>query len=546
MGKRHASIRRAAPAIAVAFAAGLGLWPMAGSSGAQAQPAGNAGTTCRDTSRFDPAAHAGWPGWSPTLANTRFQTAAQAGLGADEIKRLELKWAFGFPATSSARGMLTVAGGRLFVGSNDGTVYALDTRTGCTAWAFKAKASVRSAVVIGRAAPGGELLAFFGDGRSNVYAVHAATGAQVWTRSVDEHPASHVTGAPALHEGRLYVPVASLEEVQGMNAKYECCTFRGSVVALDAATGGLVWKTYTIDAEPRALGKNRGGSTRYGPSGAGVWASPTVDTKRRRLYAATGNMYTEPQQPTSDAVVAFELDTGRIAWTMQATPKDVFVVGCNSPNAANCPPADDLGPDFDFGNPPMLVTLAGGREAIVIGQKSGVGFALDPDRRGAILWQYRAGQGSPLGGMEFGSAADAERAYFPVADPGRPTAGELHAVRLDTGARVWQATPRPVLCGTPTFGCSPAILAAITATPAAVFAGALDGGIRAYAVADGSLLWEFDTNREFTTVNQVAARGASINGPGPIVAGGMLFVNSGYGVLGGRPGNVLLAFGVGK
>lgn len=483
-----------------------------------------------------------WTGWSPTTTNTRFQTAPAAGLSVDQIARLKLRWAFGFPDASSARSLPTVHAQRLYVGSQDGTVHALHARTGCTYWTFKARAGVRTPIVVGTGSTAkSPVTLYFGDGRSTVYALNAATGALLWSRSVDDHPAARLTGAPALHGDRLYVPVASVEEGQGNNPKYECCTFRGSIVALNTATGALVWKTYTIDAEPRPIGTNRGGSTRFGPSGAGIWAPPTIDAKRKRLYAATGNMYTEPQQKTSDAVIAFDLDTGRIDWVAQVTPNDVFVVGCNQPNPANCPVGDDLGPDFDFGNAPMLVN-AGTRDLIVLGQKSGVGFALDPDKQGAIVWQYRAGKGSALGGMEFGSAADAERVYFPVADGNQPTAGELHAVRLASGERAWMTPPRPVLCGERGRGCTPAILGAITVIPGAVFAGAMDGGLRAYSTADGALLWEFNTNGDFPTVNGVKASGASINGPGPVVAGGMVFVNSGYGTLGGRPGNVLLAF----
>lgn len=497
---------------------------------------------CAETPAFRPLDTPRWTGWSPTTANTRFQPADQAGLAPASIARLKLKWAFGFPNATSANALPTVAGGRVFVGGPDGFVFALDATRGCTIWAFKARAGVRSPIVIDTTSRD-VTRAYFGDVRATVYAVNAATGDLLWSRPVDDHPAARVTGSPALHQGRLYVPVASIEEAQGNNPTYDCCTFRGSIVALNASTGALIWKTYTIDAEPRPIGKNRGGSTRFGPAGAGIWASPTIDPKRGLLYAATGNMYTEPQQKTSDAVIAFALETGTIAWVAQVTPNDVFVVGCNQPNPANCPVGDDLGPDFDFGNAPMLVTRNDGRDLIVIGQKSGMGFALDPDNRGSIVWQYRAGKGSALGGMEWGSAADGERAYFPVADGNQPTAGELHAVRLSTGERTWLASARPLLCGERGRGCSPALLAAITVVPGAVFAGSMDGGVRAYSTTDGALLWEFDTNREFETVNAVKARGASINGPGPIVAGGMVFVNSGYGALGGRPGNVLLAFG---
>jgi polyvinyl alcohol dehydrogenase (cytochrome) len=514
---------------------------------------------CSSTPSFDPSFGPQWSGWSPDLGNTRFQSASQAGLTADQVSRLTLKWAFGFPNATSARALPTVAGGRLFVGSQSGLVYALDAKSGCTIWTFQAKAGVRSGITIGRyhsAGPspadsrsGVNYAAYFGDGKSNAYALDAATGEPIWTRNLEEHSSSHVTGTPALYGDRVYVPIASGEEGQGNNAKYECCTFRGSLVALDAATGSLVWKTYTIASEAKPIGKNASGTTRWGPSGAGIWSAPTIDARRHLIYAATGNMYTEPQQPTSDAIVAFDLDSGAIKWVSQVTPEDVFVVGCNRPDAANCPKDVGLGPDFDFGQAPMLTKLPSGKDVLVAGQKSGVGWALDPDNRGAVLWQYRAGKGSALGGMEFGSAVDAEQAYFAVSDTLGPAPGGLHAVKLADGARAWYAPPPPPKCAPPLGtmsgrGCNAALLGAITVIPGVVFTGSNDGAIRGYSTNDGSLVWEYDTNRSFDTVNGVPAKGASINGPGPIVVGGMVYINSGYGALGGRPGNVLLAFGV--
>jgi polyvinyl alcohol dehydrogenase (cytochrome) len=503
---------------------------------------------CSSTSTapsFDPSTGPRWTAWSPDLGNTRFQSAAQAGLTADQVSKLVLKWAFGFPNATSARALPTVAGGRLFVGSQSGLVYALDAKSGCTIWTFQAKAGVRSGITIGTRPNATTFAAYFGDGRSNAYALDAATGELLWTRNLEDHPSSHVTGTPALYQDRLYVPIASGEEGQGNNPKYECCTFRGSLVALDAATGSLVWKTYTIANEAKPIGKNASGTTRWGPSGAGIWSAPTIDPARHLVYAATGNMYTEPQQPTSDAIVAFDLDTGAIKWIAQVTPEDVFVVGCNRPDAANCPKDVAVGPDFDFGQAPMLVKLPNNRDVLVAGQKSGVGWALDPDNRGAVLWQYRAGKGSALGGMEFGSAVDAEQAYFAVSDTLGPAPGGLHAVKLIDGSRAWYAAPPPLRC-TPAAGrgCNAALLGAITVIPGVVFTGSNDGGVRAYATKDGSLVWEYDTNRSFDTVNGVPAKGASINGPGPVVVGGMLYINSGYGALGGRPGNVLLAFGL--
>jgi polyvinyl alcohol dehydrogenase (cytochrome) len=498
---------------------------------------------CANPAPFDPTQGASWNGWGPDSSNARFQSAAQAGLTAENTPKLKLKWALGFPNANTARAQPTIAGGRVFVGSQDGTVYSLDARTGCTIWTFKAKSGVRTAIVLG-ARSGASTPIYFGDGRANVYALNASTGTQLWTQNVETHPSSHITGAPALYQNRLYVPVASGEEGQGNNKDYECCTFRGSVVALNIANGNVVWKTYTIPTEPRTLGRNAGGAVRWGPSGAGVWGAPAIDAKRHAVYAATGNMYTEPQTGSSDAVMAFDMDNGKLLWISQVLQKDVFVVGCNQPNPANCPSSDNLGPDFDFGNPPMLVTTPAGRDLIVIGQKSAVGWALDPDKKGEVVWEYHVGKGSALGGMEFGSATDGVNAYFPVNDAGQPTAGEVHAVALETGAAAWKASPRPVLCGERSRGCSPGIEAAATVIPGVLFIGAMDGGLRAYSTKDGSILWEFNTNIDFTTVNGVAAKGASINGAGAAVANGMLFVNSGYGALGGRPGNVLLAFGV--
>jgi polyvinyl alcohol dehydrogenase (cytochrome) len=479
-----------------------------------------------------------WSGWGNGVANTRFQSGAAAALTPERVRGLTLAWALGFPDATHAWAQPTVTGGRLFVGSQNGTVYALDAKTGCIHWTFSAAGGVRTAIAIGPAS-NGVRRAYFGDTNATVYALDAETGREIWRRRVDDHPLGRVTGSPTLFEGRLYVPTSSYEEVDTASPDYECCTFRGSLSALDAATGAVIWKTYT-SGEPTRRGTSSTGRPLWGPSGSAIWSAPTVDAARRVVYAATGNTYSEPAEPTSDAVIAFDLATGRIRWTRQVTPNDVYIGGCKSGSGnPNC--AEVVGPDFDFGNAPILTTTRAGRDLIVIGQKSGVGFAMDPDREGQIVWQYRAGQGSALGGMEYGSAVDADRAYFPVSDVSTANPGGLHAVDLSTGARVWYAAPPAPACGTGR-GCNGAQAAAITVIPGVVFSGSNDGALRAYATADGAILWTFDTNREFLTVNGVPGRGASIMGPGPAVAGGMVYVNSGYGSHGGRAGNVLLAF----
>ncbi len=490
----------------------------------------------------DPAKLPQWNGWGNGPDNARFQPATAAGLTAQRVPKLTLKWAFGIPGATSVSAQPTVFAGRLFLGSETGVVYALDAATGCAYWQFKADAGVRSAISVGPIAGTKPVryAAYFGDFRSNVYAVDAATGERLWSLKVEDHASARITGAPALVDGRLYVPVSSLEELPGARPDYPCCTFRGSVVAIEASTGKQIWKTFTIPEEPRMAGTNAKGTPLWKPAGAAVWTSPTVDLARKVLYVSTGNAYTEPAAPTSDAVLALSLDTGAIQWVSQVTPDDVYVVGCK-PDNDNCP--DDVGPDFDFGNSPILRSLPNRRSVLVIGQKSGVAYGMDPDRKGAVIWKYRAGQGGALGGIEWGSAADERVMYVPVSDVLSAEAGGLHAIGIGSGERIWH-TPAPPLACKGGLGCSGAQSAAISVMPGVVFSGSVDGHIRAYDTGDGRIIWDFDTARDFDTVNGVRASGGSIDGPGPVVAGGMLYTGSGYGRWRGRPGNVLLAFAV--
>ena len=475
-----------------------------------------------------------WSGWAPAPTNARVQTAEQGGLTAENVPRLTLKWAFGFPDATSAWSHPSVSGGRLFVGSQNGTVYALEAKTGCVLWTFTAKAGVRTAVTVGTSPRG---TVFFGDTGANVYALDVETGREIWSRRVSDHPYARVTGTPTLYQNRLYVPVSSLEETAASQQGYECCTFRGSLAALDARTGAVVWQYFTVPPA-QSLGKTPAGLTLWGPSGVGVWSAPTIDAKRSLVYVGTGNTYSGPAQPTADAIIAFDLETGAVKWTKQMTPGDVF--GCR-PGGANC--GEKAGPDFDFGTPPMLTTRADGKDILVIAQKSGMAYALDPDQQGAVLWEYRAGQGSIWGGIQWGAAVDREQAYLPVSDIRTPTPGGLHAVNLATGQRAWYQPPLPLACKSGP-GCSPAMISAPTLIPGVLFSGSNDGALRAFSTKDGSIIWSFDTNREFLTLNGIRATGGSIQGPGPAVAGGMLYLNAGYGDHLGRAGNVLLAFEV--
>ena len=489
-----------------------------------------------------------WNGWGADLNNSRFQLAAMAGMTPDQVPRLRLRWAFGFPLTTNANAQPTVVGGLLFVGGGDSKVRALDAKSGCTRWAFPTEAPVRTAISF---APldNDQFAIFFGDVRANVYAVNAITGSLIWKIKVDDHPAARVTGAPTVYSGVVYVGVSSIEEVTGSRPTYQCCTFRGSVVALKVETGAQIWKAYTIPEAPHPTKSNAIGTQLFGPAGASVWSAPTIDVQRKALYVATSNGYSDPATDTSDAILAFDLATGRMLWHQQATPKDSFVVACFGTDQTNCP--EDRGPDHDFGQSPILMSLRNGQSVLVIGQKSGVVHALDPDQEGKILWQTRIGKGGPLGGSEWGSAADQDRVYVANSDVqflrdgtrrlNPNEGGGLFALDLATGKIAMQVAP--VGCGERSQ-CSPALSAAITLIPGVVFSGGVSGYLRAYATDDARLLWEIDTAREYTTVNGISAHGGAMDGPGPIIVDGMLYVNSGYAQWGGLPGNVLLAFEV--
>lgn len=485
-----------------------------------------------------------WNGWGVDVKNSRFQPADQAKLTLADLPKLKLKWAFGFPQAISAFGQPSLVGGKLYLGSENGTIYALNAKTGCIYWTFKAPAVVRTAITIAGTTHN-RYVAYLGDNQANVYALDAETGKQLWKTKVDEHRLARVTGSPKLYEDRIYVPVSSVEEVSPGNPKYECCTFRGSVVALDVETGKVAWKTFMVPDEPTPRKKNSAGTQLYGPSGAAVWMSPTIDLKRKALYIGTGNGYSDPDTIYSDSIQALELKTGKRLWVKQFTKGDGWNFACINPNKSSCP--DVSGPDVDFGASPILVTTLAGKDLLIVGQKSGVVHALDPDASGAIQWQTRIGKGGSLGGIQWGMAADKSKLYAALSDwtPGKPELeGGLFALEIETGEKVWHTpAPLPDCKGIP--NCSAAQMSPVTAMAGVIFSGSMDGHLRAYDSDSGKTVWDFDTRKEFQTVNGVKAKGGSLGGgAGQIVVGGMLFVSSGYGSLAGMPGNVLLAFDV--
>jgi polyvinyl alcohol dehydrogenase (cytochrome) len=503
---------------------------------------------CSNRNRpFSPSS-ADWNGWGADLNNARFQPAERAGLTANQVPRLKLKWAFAFPNAPISWAQPTVVGGRIFVPSANRMVYSLDASSGCQYWTYQTEAPARTALFIAQLpGPTQRYAAFFGDQKANAYAVDAVTGELLWKVHMDAHPRAKIVGALEYYAGYVIVPLTGGEEV-GLGSKYQCCTSRGALVALDALTGKQIWKTYTTE-DPQPTTKTAAGIQNWGPSGASIWSAPTIDSAHRIIYAGTGDNFSPPDTKTSDAVLAFDLDSGKLLWSQQLTEHDVFNIVCVGEGCG-----EHLGPDVDIGASPILVTLANGKRELLISQKSGVASALDPDHQGKILWQTRVGRGGRLGGIQWGSAYDGHNMYAAVsdithtkssgigqmvADP--KTGGGLFALNVETGAKTWAAPP-PACADRPQ--CSPAQSAAVSVIPGVVFSGGVDGRLRAYSTTDGKVIWEVDTAQEFDAVNGIKGKGGAMDGSGPAIAGGMLFVGSGYGVWGGLPGNVLLAFSV--
>jgi len=482
--------------------------------------------------------------WGMRPENWRAVEKDQTSVDATNATDLEMAWVFAFPGSTRSRVQPTIAGSVLFTADQFGTVYALDAATGCTFWTVQSDKEIRSPLIIGTDAAGSPDTLYFGDIAGRVHAIDLATRRIVWSVRPDSHPQATITGAMRLHEGRLYVPISSLEVVAAMDGTYSCCTFRGAVAAIDIKTGTTVWKTHTIAEEPRAQGTSRTGVRLFGPSGAPVWSTPTIDRKRGRLYIGTGENYSHPSTGTSDAIMALDLASGKVVWTFQATANDVWNAAC--PSGPNCPA--NAGPDFDFGAAPVLVELSDGRAVILAGQKSGHVYGLDPDKGGALIWTTKPGRGGIMGGVHWGMATDGKTLFVPISDLAvypqdahLPAQSGMHALDVATGKPVW-STVLPDTCKGTAWRCSPGVSAAATLAPGVVFGASLDGVVRAFSARDGSILWTFETNRQFEGVNGVSGSGGSIDSSGPVVAGRFVYVTSGYDKFGQKGGNLLFAF----
>ncbi|MDF8334651.1 outer membrane protein assembly factor BamB family protein [Novosphingobium cyanobacteriorum] len=482
----------------------------------------------------DPPAAIGWG-----HDNRRFVPAGIAGLAKADVPKLKLKWAFAYPAANRARSQPTLGWGTLFVGSQDGTVYAFDPESGCTKWTTRLSAEVRTAIVADAATK----RLYFGDLLGKVHALDAMTGQEIWAERMSDHADATITGTPTLGGGMLYVPVSSLEVVQPGNPKYACCSFRGSVVALNPETGKEAWRAWT-SGEPKPQGTTAEGAQILGPSGAPVWNSPTYDAKTNRVYFGSGENYSTPADDNSDAVFAVDAKTGLRVWHTQLTMGDAWNVGCMI-GLGSCP--KENGPDYDVAASPLMIDTGGGARTLVIGQKSGQAWGLDPDT-GKIRWETRVGHGGTQGGVHFGMAAEGTRVFVPVNDMADTYDGRvydekqrgagLHALDAVTGKELWFARA-PDLCRGRRF-CDPGISSAVTAIPGVAFGGHLDGMLRAYDADNGNILWQVDTTQPVRTIDGTMVGGGSMSGPGAAVWQGKVFVNSGYGMYSHMAGKAVL------
>jgi polyvinyl alcohol dehydrogenase (cytochrome) len=485
----------------------------------------------------------GWNGWGRTVQNSRYQP--DPGITAAQVPRLKLKWAMA--VSGNRNGQSVIAGGRLFTNDTAGSVYSLDAKTGCAYWRFSAEGPTRSTISVAKiAGTPARIAAFFTDAAGYLYAIDAENGALIWRTKIDEQRSHQFTGSVTIYQGAVYAPVASGEEAYAMDDAYPCCKFRGALVAVLADTGKILWTTYTTQSEPKVFKNNRIGNPMYGPSGGAIWSAPTIDAKRGVAYVATGDSYTDVPHEGSDAVIAVNLKTGKIVWIKQLTAHDSYIIGCEGPQDkrhANCP--DVVGADYDLGASPTLMKRADGKQVILASQKSSQVYALDPDEAGRVIWQKRLSTGGPLGGSEWGHAVDERNIYVGISDiyvheGAKP---QLSALNVTDGAPVWTHTLPQRPCRWTNVYCSPGISMAVTAIPGVVFAGSMDGWLSAYSTLDGNVLWTVDIGGSFVTTSGLQADGGALDAAGPVIAGGMLYIHTGYWGRTG-PGSVLLAFSV--
>ncbi len=487
---------------------------------------------------------ADWPTWGYNLSNHR-HNANETTITPANVGKLKLRWAFAFPDTWIASSQPIVIGDTVYVGGWNGNVYALDVATGRQRWMFSTgMTGHRSPIRVGVAI--GHNLVMFGDQMGRFFTLHAEDGVLAWIpRELGEHPLAQITGSPVVYGNRVYVPMASREENAAADPTYPCCTFRGGLIALNIADGSTAWRFYTVD-QPQPRGTNSAGVPNHGPSGVGIWSTPAIDPDEGLIYVSTGNSYSPPVSPYSDAILAINLKDGALRWANQRTQGDWANAACIDPSGTPGPNCEgEPGEDMDFGSAPLLFTIQtpnGPRKLVAAVQKTGIMHTLDA-LTGEVVWTQQVGAATAF---PWGAAYDGQRIY--MADTSYEKNGGVYALDPATGKILWQAGALPCVPGPDQADadCWAGYMAAATSTPGLLWIGAMDGQMRALDSATGQVLWTYNTAYKLVGVNGVPGRGGSIGPTNATVANGQVYVMSGYAKWNERhlDGNVLFVFGL--
>lgn len=503
--------------------------------------------TCESSAPPSDAVSAYSTGWGYDHRNTRFQP--RSTLTAANAKQLELSWTYALGSVAP-RSWPLITADTLYIGSDGEGIIALDRDTGCERWRFAHSGPIGSAIVPARI--GARAVLIFNDRTGGTYAIDARDGAFIWHAEVHDEPVPWYSGTPLVMDDTVYVPVSSLEVGLAVNPLYGCCTTSGGMAAIDLATGAQRWYRPTIEAPAKPTRRHYLFVQQHGPSGAAVWATPSIDVEADRLYFGTGQNYSHPTTDTSDAIFAVRASTGEVLWVEQFTPNDAYNAACNavSLDHPNCP--KPLGPDVDFGAPTMLLRTAQGRELLIAGQKSSQVHALDP-ATGERVWSVRLGRGGIIGGVHWGMAANesAGLLFVPISDksidsypsPGVAQPG-MYALDIATGEQRWRYA-RESRCDT--AACVFGLSAAASAANDVVVAPSIDGYLDVLDAATGKLLWSHDAWRDYPAVNDAIAIGGGFDAHGALLADDLLIVAAGYAYVGDqRSGNALLVFKIGE
>jgi polyvinyl alcohol dehydrogenase (cytochrome) len=495
-----------------------------------------------------------WPAWQGNQAGSRY-AAAEYQINQSNVGKLQLKWAFAYaPNDNNApRSQPAIVGGIAYFGDPNGKFYAVDARSGVTRWSYDLSSAglnpgqtpiVQDSPLVTHGS------IFFGDTFGNVYDLNQQTGKLLWAKNFDTFPTAQHTSSPMYYDGRIYVGTSSGENDGGVD--YACCTFRGHIDAIDANTGNLDWRYYTM-APPQRIGTWPSGAAEYGPSGGSVWSSPVVDPFTGTIYVGTGNNYSG-NGGDFDTLLALDARTGTVRWKQHMEKEDTWRLLCNTmpANSGYCPSAaDNADNDYDVSSTPNIM-WAGGRELVGVGQKSGVYHVYDA-WTGKLIWQRDLSGATHVagtGGVQWGSSYDGKRIYVATnyANP-----GTLYALDPATGAIDWQTPNPPDGCSwggaaAAPNSCALAHVGAPSTSPGVVYEGSADGKLRAYSADTGKVLWQYDTVRDFAGVNGVTGHGGVLaGGGGVVIADGIVYTQAGYWPFyPSNYGGVLLAFALPK